>query len=129
MFQLHRPAAVVFLALVGLAVIAAINPPRAEASPRSKYAAIAYSEQTGRYGYAYGYNALQNAEDDAIANCDAPDAEVVTWVENGWVALALGDDGAYGYSWSTQSLADAEAVALQNCPGNNACIAAWAAAR
>jgi hypothetical protein len=53
-----------------------------------------------------------------MANCGAPDARVVVWVENGWVALAIGENGAYGDAWSTRSLADAEALARQYCAQN-----------
>src|SRR5579862_6346578 len=66
------------------------------------YAAIAYSPSTGSYGYAYNYGSRGSAETAALRNCKAPDARIVTWVNNGFCALALGDDvGSYGigYSW------------------------------
>jgi len=89
----------------------------------SLYAVIAYSPTTGRYGYTYNYGYLGDAEVDAIARCDAPDAVVVAWSRNEWCALAVSDDGSYGYS-SGWSQAEAEANALSYCTGSNAHILA-----
>jgi hypothetical protein len=120
---------VVVLALVSLTVLAPIELSQARAADGSKYAAIAYSEQTGQYGYAFGYDCLDDAENDAVANSNAADACVVVYVENGWAALAEGDNGTYGDAWSTTSLADAECQALQYCgPGNHPHIVAWCSA-
>jgi Domain of unknown function (DUF4189) len=85
------------------------------------YAAIAYSPATGRYGYTFNYNYLGDAETDALARCDAPDAEIVAWCYNEWCALAVSDDGSFGYA-SGLTQADAEAAALANCTGPNAHI-------
>jgi serine/threonine-protein kinase len=121
----RRPAVVLAVAVLSLVALAAVNPSRAEAGSSDRFAAIAYSECTGRYGYTFGCGCLADAEAGAVANCGAPDARVVGCVENGWVALARSPNGsAYGYGWSTCSLADAEATALRSCPGY---IAVWAA--
>jgi hypothetical protein len=82
----------------------------------SLYGAIAYSPSTGRNGYTYNYNYLGDAENDALAYCDAPDATIVAWSRNEWCALAVSDDGSYGYS-SGWTKADAEANALSYCTG------------
>jgi hypothetical protein len=83
----------------------------------SLYGAIAYSPSTGRNGYTYNYNFLGDAENDAIAYCDAPDAEIVAWARNEWCALAVADDNSnYGYA-SGVTKADAEANALSYCSG------------
>jgi len=63
------------------------------------YAAIAYSESTGRIGFAWAFETREKAEDRAIKECNAGDARVITWVRNGWCALAIGDNGAYGGEW------------------------------
>jgi hypothetical protein len=131
MWNLRRPAFFAACALAALAAVAAVNPPRAAADDGgNKYAAIAYSESTGQYGYTYGYDDQCAAENDAIANSGACDARVVVEVENGWAALALGPDGTWGAAWSTRSLADAERMAL-GYTGNPGCsrIAVWAAGR
>lgn len=88
------------------------------------YGAIAYSEKTGRYGYSYNYSWLGDAEADALANCDAPDAQVVAWCWNEYAALAVDDNGNYGYS-SGLTQASAEAAALSYCTGPNPHILCW----
>lgn len=90
----------------------------------AEYGAIAYSPQTGRYGYSYNYWYLGDAESDALANCDAPDGEIVAWCRNEYCALAVADDGSYGYS-SGPTQASAEAAALSYCTGPNAHILCW----
>src|SRR5262245_5130093 len=65
------------------------------------FAAIAYSAKTGNVGVAYNFGDRWSAEKEAIKLCDADDAKVVVWVNNGFCALALGEDkGAYGVGWS-----------------------------
>jgi hypothetical protein len=88
------------------------------------FGAIAYSPETGSWAYSYGFRNRQAAEDDALNRCDGADAQIVVWVENGWAALAVGDDGAYGWGWSGCSRADAESRALSQA-GDNARIACW----
>ena len=60
----------------------------------------------------------------ALANCDAPDAQVVAWCWNEYAALAVADDGSYGYS-SGPTTGPAEAAALSYCTGPNAHILCW----
>jgi len=91
----------------------------------STYAAIAYSEETGKYGYAYDCPSRDIAEVLARRRCQARDAKVVAWVNNGFCALALGDRGAYGTGWSNgngASNAAAKNTALAECAqrGKNA---------
>ena len=116
---------------MSLAMLAAVGPPAAQASPcGNHFAAIAYSPQTGRYGYSSGAACLANAEAGAVANSGACDARVVVWVEDGWAAFARSPNGsAYGYGVSTRSLAEAEAIALRGCALNGCpgCIVARAA--
>jgi hypothetical protein len=92
---------------------------------RADYAAIAYSQSTGQYGYTYGYDDLGAAQYDAVANAGADDAQVVVWVENGWAALAVNDDGGWGYGWSTNSLDEADNNAIDAAGGGS--ILCWAA--
>jgi serine/threonine-protein kinase len=65
------------------------------------YAAIAYSPSTGKIGYGYNYGSRWAAQTAALRNCPVADARIVTWVSNGWCALALGDDkSTWGTGWS-----------------------------
>ncbi|MBX9788352.1 MAG: DUF4189 domain-containing protein [Pirellulales bacterium] len=66
------------------------------------YAAIAYSPATGHYAYAYNYGSRWSAEKAALRQLDEEDGRIVCWVNNGFCALALGDDvGCWGtgYEW------------------------------
>jgi hypothetical protein len=114
------------IAAVAVAAVLLAAAGNARADP---YAAIAYSESTGQYGYTYGYQDLGAAQCDAVSNANAADAHVVVWVENGWAALAVNNDGGWGYGWSTRSQAAAERIAL-NGAGGAACgahILCWVA--
>lgn len=64
------------------------------------YAAIAYSEKMGNYGYWYNAGDRFIAEVMAKKKCNAQDAKVVVWVHNGFCALAIGEDGGYGWGYS-----------------------------
>ena len=85
------------------------------------YAAIAYSPATGKWGYGNNYGSRGAAERAALQNCPEPDARIVTWVHNGFCALALGDDRScwgIGYSWGNgASNTAARNFALQDCRG------------
>src|SRR5262249_33897972 len=109
---------------VVLAVLGAAQFARADA-----YAAIAYSASTGQSGYTYGSDRLGAAENDAVATANADDAQVVVWVENGWAALAVNNDGGWGYGWSTNCQADAERFAIDGAggPACGAHILCWVA--
>jgi hypothetical protein len=84
-----------------------------------RYAAIAYSATTRRYGYAWDYDSLAKAQRVAVAGCKAADARPVTWAKNGWYcALAQGADGSYG-SGSGPTAASARMAALSECRKHN----------
>jgi hypothetical protein len=132
MLRLRRPAlALGFVALLSVVTLLAVDSPAAQASfGVNRFAAIAYSPQTGRYGFTSGATCLPDAEARAIANCGACDARIVVWAENGWAAFARSPNGsAVGYGVSTRSLAEAEAIALRGCALNGfpGSIIAWAA--
>jgi hypothetical protein len=83
--------------LVALAVVAGIS---WASTANAEYAAIAFSKSTGEYGYGWGQWSLGAAERIALDNCKAKDAEIVAWVEDGFAALAIGeDDTTYGTGW------------------------------
>ena len=83
------------------------------------YAAIAYSPSTGDYGFGYNFGTRAGAEQRALKDCNGDDAQIVTWVNNGFCALALGDDQSrwgYGYSWGGgASNVEAKQRALKQC--------------
>ncbi len=83
------------------------------------YAAIAYSPATGNYGYGYNFGSRASAEAAALRNCKADDARVVTWVNNGFCALSLGDDKTkwgVGFSYGDGATNTfAKRRALQEC--------------
>lgn len=83
------------------------------------YAAIAYSPSTGQYRCAYNYGSRGAAERAAVAACKASDARIVCWVNNGFCALALGDErGCWGVGWSYgdgASTREATGNALEEC--------------
>jgi hypothetical protein len=64
------------------------------------YAAIAFSQKTGKYGYAWNYRSLGAAQRAALSRCPEADAEVVAWVNFGWAVLVISEDGASGYATS-----------------------------
>ena len=104
----------VTLAVVLSAVAALSSAGQARAASDDTFAAIAYSPATGHVGYAYNAASQRGAERRALEECDRSDAEVVVVVRNGYVALAVGEDGAYGYAWgSSQGIA--EGIALRKC--------------
>jgi hypothetical protein len=85
----------------------------------STYAAIAYSPATGKFGYGYNCGSRASAEAMALNNCPAADARIVTWVNNGFCSLALGDNKSRwgtGYSWGAGATnTAARNTALANC--------------
>jgi len=110
------------LVAVSAASLSAV--PRAHAgdvivSNGDTYAAIAYSPKTGNYGYAYACGSRWQAERLALKKCEADDAKIVCWVNNGFCALALGDDkSCWGVGWEYGDGAtniDAKRSALEEC--------------
>ena len=76
------------------------------------FAAIAFSDKSGAWGYSYGQPSRQFAEARAVLNSD-PDGKAVVQVRNGWCALAAGDDGVHGWG-SGASDDEAEKAALDD---------------
>lgn len=65
------------------------------------YAAIAYAPSTGKFRYSYNYDSRYGAEQAALRGMTEKDAKIVTWVNRGFCALALGDEvGCYGVGWT-----------------------------
>jgi hypothetical protein len=83
------------------------------------FAAIAYSPSTGEFGYAHSYEDRESAEKAALDACSPKDARIVCWINNGFCALALGDDKSawgVGYEYAGgASNTDAMATAVAEC--------------
>lgn len=78
------------------------------------WAAIAYSESTGKFGASCNWTADINASRSARENCNTSDARTVVMCNNGWCALALGEDrGKWGVGWG-EDRPSAERFALQS---------------
>ena len=110
------------VALSCVAVLGAANKARSDDViyiNENSYAAIAYSPKTGEFGVAYNYGSRWSAQQEALKLVKADDAKIVCWVNNGFCALALGDDkGCYGVGWSWgdgASTREARQYAIDNC--------------
>lgn len=85
-----------------------------KAKPKDLYAVLAISKSTGKYGYSNRQPTLDDAKKAAIKNCNAADAEVYIWVQDGWLAFALGDNNGYG-SGHGPTAEKAKENALREC--------------
>lgn len=90
----------------------------------SRWAAIAYSTSTGRFGYSYMQDDQASAERVARASCGASDALIVAkGTLPHYLALAIAGDRGWG-SGVNANQRYAEREALKNCPRPGAHIAA-----
>jgi len=86
-----------------------------------KYGAIAYSLESGTYGYATDYDSRDEAEEVALESCieaeeesdEDSKCEVELWFKNAYGALAEGDNG-FGTGWGRYKQ-DAQSKALESC--------------
>jgi hypothetical protein len=78
------------------------------------YAAIAFSQRSGNYGYSNDYGTRRSAEREALERCGGDDCTVVLWFRNACGALATGDDNGYGTGWAT-TRGEAEEIATSSC--------------
>jgi hypothetical protein len=113
---------VMLLVAAGAAVLSLASPAHSDdviVFNGDSYAAIAYSPKTAKIGVGYNYGTRAEAEKQALKQCDAEDARIVTWVNNGFCALALGDDkSVWGVGWSYgdgASTREAKSFALEEC--------------
>ena len=91
----------------------------APAAPDAAFTAIAYSPNTGAYGYSYGQGCRAEAETRRSSYCNGSNAQIVVWCENAGPALAVSDNGIYGYAYG-HSRKEAERLALRYCRGPEA---------
>ena len=83
------------------------------------FAAVSYSPSTGEFHYAFGFPDRWTAQQEALRVSPAKDASIVGWVNEGFLALALGDDKSAwgtGYSYGDGSSSRAaEDTAIEEC--------------
>ena len=77
------------------------------------YGAIAYSPSTRRYGSSAAESDPESAQSQALANCGEPDAGILIWGMNTYLALVIGDAGA-GWAWNDDRWR-ARRVAFDRC--------------
>jgi len=66
-------------------------------SAADRYAAVAFSPSTSRWGYGNGYFTRAEATACAVVECGQSDA-VTSWCKNAWIALAISDRSPGGYT-------------------------------
>jgi len=88
-----------------------VTPGPSPAIPAQRFAAIAFSPETQEYGYSWGAGDLPTAERLALEACKAPDATLVIWGVNSWIALALGAGGWGAAGGDTKMKAEQDALA------------------
>ena len=109
---------ILFLAIAWLQPVmiwGSITGLNAELSAEDKYGAIAYSQSTRRYGYAWGKTSRAEAEAAALSECTAGDAFIAVWGSNTWLALAHGDGTSYGWARNEESEQVAQSKAIAQC--------------
>ena len=94
------------------------------ASAEDMYGAIATSDETGAWGYAYNYPSRAQAETAALQECGEAGCQIEVWFANACGAVAK-DGRSVGWGWAA-SRAEAEAQAISAC-GTGACkVEVWA---
>jgi hypothetical protein len=113
MKNLNRPVWLVLFALA-LAFLPAL-----QAQDDDKFAAVAYSPKTGRWGYGCNYSTKAEAIARAKRECGSKDART-NWCKNAWIALAISDDskGGWGSAWG-DTREEAQAAARRECLARN----------
>jgi hypothetical protein len=86
-------------------------------SQRLLFGAIARSDSTRKYGFAYGFDNQQAAENAALRECGTSDCKS-SWFRNAFGALSVADDNAWASTWGN-TREEAEQNSLQNCQRNS----------
>jgi serine/threonine-protein kinase len=93
--------------------------PALHAQGDDKYAAIAYSPTTGKWGYGCNYSTKAEAIDRAKSECGEDDVRT-NWCKNAWISLAISKKakGGWGSAWG-ETRREAEAAARKECRDRN----------
>jgi hypothetical protein len=115
------------LAVIAAAGLLTAVLPAQASYPISKYGAIAYDMNTGRYGFSYNYDADWQARNRALTECGWGGCKVYASFRNACGALAT-DNNQRIYGWGTSySKSEAMNRALYECRirGGNCSIKVW----
>lgn len=93
--------------------------PALSAQDDDKFAAVAYSPKTGKWGYGCNYSTKAEAIERAKRECGSKDART-NWCKNAWISLAVSDEsrGGWGSGWGS-TREEAEAAARRECLARN----------
>ncbi|MFO0554970.1 MAG: DUF4189 domain-containing protein [Polyangiaceae bacterium] len=80
-----------------------------------KFGALAFSDSTGKYGWAADRASREEAEDAAIGFCEVKDCRPIVWFKNSCGAIARGDDRVVYYAYGQTSREESERVAIDRC--------------
>ena len=72
------------------------SPSSTPQAPRRSYGAIAYSPDSGAWGYSEEYGSRAQAEGRARKECREKDCEIATWFYNSCGAVAASNNGSWG---------------------------------
>ena len=76
------------------------------------YAAIAFSQVNGYYGYANRYGTQDEAEERALQEC-GESCEIVIWARDACAALFVGDGYGYGVAWAASEKESVQNAAVE----------------
>ena len=85
------------------------------ATAPGNYGAIAFSDQSGRFGWAADRATQPDAERAAVAHCGAADCRAIVWTRDSCAAIARGADRLVYYSHGTTDKDAAFARAVGEC--------------
>jgi Domain of unknown function (DUF4189) len=103
---------IVFALALGLA-------PALQAAPGDRFAAIAYSPRTGRWGSGSNYPTKSGAIVRALRECGSRGAQSF-WCRNSWIAVAVSNRSPGGFGWAYgDSAYAARNNAIRQCLARN----------
>ncbi len=75
--------------------------PVGQSASAASFGAIAFSQDTGGWGYSYNYRSRGAAQRRAMNECRSKGrgCRVIVWFRNACGALAVGRGNAYGWGW------------------------------
>lgn len=93
---------------------------------KTAYGAIAWHQETSRFGYSYDFQTERAANVAALRECGHDRCEIAVSIKNGCAALAQGAKGHAAKKGNTRE--EAETLALRAC-GKDCRSVAWACTR
>ena len=89
------------LLLISAAAALALAPAASRAEAPGEWGALALSERSTAYGYAYDFDSQDGATGRALAECgkNAGDCRIQTTFRNTCLVLAGSVDGPFGWAW------------------------------